>query len=271
MNSDSKNAALLKTLLLVLLLFAAVKLLWSLVDLLLPATGINADHTRHYHLLPHRYRLASDAPLPPTRRTDKVREAIKGMKLLAIYRGPKQEIIVVRQGGRAYVLSRGEAVLGYRLKRIENESALFEKHGKEYRLTLPKLSGTPIIVSPSAGARGGPESYDTVHKEEDTIVVPRPLLTLYIKDSAKIWKNIGISPEKNGKKLRGFRVRFVKSGSLFETLGLRRGDLITAINGEPIENYDTVMELYRSVDTITDLSLQIRRGKEEVELDYEIQ
>jgi general secretion pathway protein C len=86
----------------------------------------------------------------------------------------------------------------------------------------------------------------------------------------KIWKNIGIVPYREGNALRGFKVRFVRRGSDFEKLGLRRGDIITGINGEPLTDYATPMRLLKSVDTLEGLLLQIRRGNQELEIEYEV-
>jgi len=231
MNEASKNTPRFKTLLIVALLFAAVKLLWSIIGIFyLPATGVDADQTRHYPPLFYRYRLASDAllPPPPVRHPDKAQDAIKGMKLLAIYRSPKREIVVVQKGSRSYLLSPGEALLGYRLKEVQDTSALFEKGGNEYRLELPP-----------------PPDIPTLKPSSDTGKTPSGArLKASIKDSGKIWKNIGISPEKERNRFTGLCLKSVKRGELFGKRGVGERNPIAAVDRKTDPNihcgYETV-------------------------------
>jgi general secretion pathway protein C len=126
-----------------------------------------------------------------------------------------------------------------------------------------------ILSSPTP--REAPSSLKEIRQEGDITFVPRTLIRDYTQNLDKIWRNIGIDPEKRGKELLGFRVRFVRRGSPFEKLGLRRGDIITAINGEPLHDLGTVMEAYRSIDSMDGLTLTVKRNNKEVELNYEIQ
>jgi len=71
--------------------------------------------------------------------------------------------------------------------------------------------------------------------------------------------------------LEGFKVRFVRKGSPFEKLGLKRGDIIRTINGEPIVDYATPMRMLKSAESIDDLSITVERNHEEQELKYEVQ
>jgi len=43
----------------------------------------------------------------------------------------------------------------------------------------------------------------------------------------------------------GFLVRQIQAGSLYEKLGLRPGDVIRNVNGQPLTNMDDVMRLYQ--------------------------
>jgi general secretion pathway protein C len=86
----------------------------------------------------------------------------------------------------------------------------------------------------------------------------------------EIMKNIGIVEQKAGKDLKGFRVTFVRKNSPFAKLGLRRGDVIKSINGQEITSYNVAMDVYKNIDKMNALSITVKRGKEEMELEYEI-
>ena len=85
-----------------------------------------------------------------------------------------------------------------------------------------------------------------------------------------IYKNIGIKEIKKGKDLEGFSISFIRKGSPFEKLGIQRGDIIKAINGQKIDSYNAAFEVYKNISNIDNLTLVIQRGKEEMELEYEV-
>ena len=85
-----------------------------------------------------------------------------------------------------------------------------------------------------------------------------------------IYKNIGIGEIKEGKDLRGFKINFVRRDSPFAKLGIRRNDVIKSINGQEITSYNAAFGVYKNIKNVDNLSLVIIRGKEEMELEYEI-
>lgn len=58
----------------------------------------------------------------------------------------------------------------------------------------------------------------------------------------------------------GFQVRQMQAGSLYAKLGLRPGDVIKSINGEPINNAEDAMRFYQQMSSISAVQLGIMRG-----------
>ncbi|SFV68706.1 General secretion pathway protein C [hydrothermal vent metagenome] len=109
-------------------------------------------------------------------------------------------------------------------------------------------------------------------KEENGVkIVNRNLLTSYTSNPKKIWKDIGISENKLNGKLHGFKINYIKKGSDFEKLGLKRGDLLTAINAEELDNLGAVMSLYGDINNIENLTLTVERNGKSKDIEYEIQ
>ena len=75
---------------------------------------------------------------------------------------------------------------------------------------------------------------------------------------------------KKGKNLQGFKVTFVRRNSPFAKLGIKRNDVIKSINGQAITSYAAALEVYKNIQDAANLSVVIVRGKEEMELEYEI-
>jgi len=109
-----------------------------------------------------------------------------------------------------------------------------------------------------------------VTNEGSAKIIDRSLLDHYANNMDDIYKNIGISEIKEGKDIKGFKVNFVRKDSPFAKLGIRRDDVIKAVNGQEINSYNAAFGVYKNIKNIDNLSLVIIRGKEEMELEYEI-
>ncbi len=277
MNDSSKRSTLWSLTLTVLLVFALVKVGWTVIDfLLLPDSEIENTSQSFIRSLPHNFRVVSNEalPKPAVKKRPKIRASIRDLKLLAVYRSKGQSLAVIQKASRALVVRKGERAFGYLLNEIDDRSVLLERNGKEYRLAIetPKVGSHAKLMpfSTQHGPSKPPGNPQEIRKEGETLVVPRRLLSEYTRNIDKIWSNIGIDPVQKNGKLEGFKVRYIRRRSIFSKLGLKRGDLIVGINGEPIEDFGTVQDLFREARELDSLTLTIKRGQKEMELDYEI-
>jgi general secretion pathway protein C len=205
---------------------------------------------------------------------------MKGMKLLALYNSKERLVVTVQKGRKTYILSKGENVDGFVLKSAGNSYAIFTKGGKEFKLTLDEkkiknpsaikiVKSQPTEIKRKGG--GSPTKREIVESEDgDSKIVSKGLLTSYTQDIEKIWKDIGIGEHKKGGVLDGFIVNFVRKGSDFEKLGLRRGDILKSINGQELNSYNSAFSFYKEIGEIDSLTLNIIRNNQEMELEYEI-
>lgn len=273
MSENTKRTPLVNLALLLLLIGAIVKLGWSILAAIsLPPIGVETSPWRHIGPLPRNFHLASNEALPkpnPTKAPNS--NAIRGMKLQAIYRGPDHRLVVILKGTRSFIVARGENILGYQLKSVGDRSVVLTRNGKEYRLEIKKPSiknhATLVDINPSDPASPA----KTIRKEGSTTLVPRVIIKKYTDNPGALWKEIKVTPYKVKGQLRGFKVDSIQQGSVFQKLGLQRGDIIIAINGEPVKDYNTAARLYQTAKDLDALTLQVKRGDQEMELDYEVQ
>jgi len=284
MNKKS-SAKMLATIIVLLTLIVIIKLCWIVVEYIyLPnsaAMSVSGVAKRSLH---YRYKFASDATLPkikkPTKKPVKKAISISHLKLVGIYKSSQTSIVTVLKGTKSYIIATGESVDGFVLKGTTETSASFEKGDKEYVLELyqahskssPNISSSRTSKTPKQKALDK-KPIEKIDIESDAPrAVSRSLIEEYSTDMDKIIKDIGLSPIKNGSKgIRGYKVRYVRKGSPFsDIIGLKRGDVIKAINGEDIVDLAGPMNMLRSADTIESLSLTIVRGTEEKELEYEV-
>jgi hypothetical protein len=61
-------------------------------------------------------------------------------------------------------------------------------------------------------------------------------------------------------KLRGFRAYPGRNRALFSELGLKPGDLVTAINGQPLDDAQHSQEVINTLQTAATVNITIERG-----------
>jgi general secretion pathway protein C len=255
-----------------------VKIIWITVSLMfLPNSGEEFNPKVKTKALYYRVRLSNDsAVIAPIikKRPKKQLSSMRGIKLIALYNALDTLVVTVEKSRKTSVLSKGEEIDGFVLKSAGSDYALFTKNTKEFKLTLSatKTIGSQITKSqaPKPNRKKTKVSQDII-ETNGIKVVNRNLLTAYTSNPKKIWKDIGISENKVNGKLNGFKINYVKRGSDFEKLGLKRGDLLTAINAEKLDNIGAVMGLYGDINNIENLTLTVERNGKSEDIEYEIQ
>jgi len=67
----------------------------------------------------------------------------------------------------------------------------------------------------------------------------------------------------------GFLVRQIQPGSLYEKLGLRMGDVIKTINGQPVNTIEDAIQQYQQMENVTAVQMEINRGGKTEQLHYQ--
>ena len=268
---------LFSTLIFFLSIVLLVKIVWTTLSLMfLPDSGEEFNPTVKTKALYYRVRLSNNATtIAPIvkERPKKTVSSMRGIKLIALYNASDTLVITVEKSRKTSVLGKGDDIDGFILKSAGSDYALFTKNAKEFKLTLSatKTLGSQITHSkPKEAIATIPKATHEIKESNGIKVVNRSLLTSYISDPKKIWKDIGISENKVNGKLNGFKINYVKQGSDFEKLGLKRGDLLTAINAEKLDNLGAVMGLYGEINNIENLTLTVERDGKSEDIEYEI-
>jgi len=266
----------IQTVIFILGLMLLVKVIWFGIEMsLLNVDGV--DHNKSASAKSLHYQSRFIPQKPGSNQVKKPISDIDSFKLLAIYHDKNHIVITLSRDGKSSVLVKGDTIDGYVLDDATATEAIFLRNGRSYRIEL--IDSTEKILQ------------DTVHQNTDnksevsknqaapqgeivdtggSKLVDRTLLDHYRKNMGDIWQNIGIAEIKEGNTIKGFRVNFVKHGSDFSKLGLRRGDVIRSINGQELNSYQGAFDVYKNIDTMEGLTLSIEREKEVLELKYEI-
>jgi general secretion pathway protein C len=172
-------------------------------------------------------------------------------------------------GGNETAFGIGEEILaGAALHAVYPDRAVLRRAGALESLILKDILALPegsIVTSPQyrkdaplSGIRGSGGNY-TVERNTLTQQMQKPE---FLSQALMV-------PNAGG----GFLVREIQPGSVYEKLGVRPGDVIRSVNGQPINNMDEVMKLYQQLgaNQISNVALEITRGGRAESLQYNIE
>jgi len=268
---------LMKWFWIVTIVLVVIKFVWFLIaEILLPPTGVNYTPQKNIKALYYRVKLTQNRVAPPKVKKTKpqIVSKIKDITLLAIYDDERMSVVTVAYKKKTKVLSSGERINGFRLQSAGADYALFEKNGKTYTLSLLKKSNSKSYIGkrPHQRKKTTTKAHPTgeVVDAGDHKIVDKSLITHYAQNMDAIYKNIGIKETKKSGDKQAFSVSYIKKNSPFAQLGLEKGDVIKSVNGQSIDSYNAAFALYKEIGTVENVTLVIQRGKEEMELEYEV-
>jgi len=279
----------LSTLIFLLSIVLVIKILWIIASILfLPNSGEEYNKSTKAKKLYYRVKLTNESKRIALSAEEIERRAaaevgvtagnkissMKGYKLLGLYNSTKKLVITVAKGSKTNILARGEKVNGFELISAGRDFAIFKKNNEEFKLTLENKTNSKIVRVSNKSKTTALKAKKTIIKdiveEEGIKHIPKTLLTSYTKDMDKIWKDIGLSQYKKNGKAAGFKVNFVKKGSDMEKLGIKRGDILTGVNGEAL-NLSSAMGFFNDINNLENLTLTVERNGKSEDLEYEIQ
>ncbi len=118
----------------------------------------------------------------------------------------------------------------------------------------PSLSDFPSIENPS------PNKW--VLSREDVLQATRNV--------SQIMSDLKIRPHFSDGKMEGFRIDDINQGSIALAMGMKKGDVVTKINGETIDSPKKIFEFYRNLEKSSSIQLEVSRGDSTETLTYEI-
>lgn len=185
---------------------------------------------------------------------------IENMALIGLYGIKNYGFIVVamkKDMSKTYIISIGEEFKGYKLISIGNKSATFTKNNQRFVLNMTAKK----IKMPS---------YETPVEASGIKDISYHLISYYMKHPKNIWRNISINDYRQNSKLTGFIITWINPRSVFATLGLKKGDIITQINNHVVHSYKDVFDVYNHINQLHAVELVVKRGNKKLEFTYAI-
>jgi len=178
-------------------------------------------------------------------------------------RDPKRGVAIIGDGGPSKVYSVGDNVGGASLHSVYLDHVILDRGGVLETLLLPRLLG-PGMRAPPVVRRTGVDprtaaAVDSVRRlvQQDPSILDQVMRTVPSYDNA-------------AGKLRGFRAYPGRNRQIFNKLGLKPGDLVTAINGTPLDDPQRSQDVFNTIQTSDHATVTIERGGQKQEITLNI-
>jgi general secretion pathway protein C len=173
---------------------------------------------------------------------------------------PKEGMAIIGESAQAAkVVAVGQQVPGgAQLHSVYNDRAIIERGGALESVFLPRRTGGAI-----AGPAPAPMPAESADSNEAAIDRMRKLVN---DDPGALGQVLRPQPVFAGGEMKGFRVYPGANRQAFARMGLRAGDMVTAINGTPLNDKDRAQEIFGTLGSSTDARVTITRNGRQQEL-----
>src|SRR5271156_2048649 len=177
---------------------------------------------------------------------------------------PKRGVAIISDGGPAKVYSVGDNVGSASLHSVYLDHVILDRSGALESLILPRLIGPGLHARPITRRGGGADprtaaAVDNIRHlvQQDPGILDQVMRTVPSYDSA-------------AGKLRGFRAYPGRNRQIFSKLGLKPGDLVTAINGAALDDPQRSQEVFNTIQTSDHVTVDVERGGQKQEITLNI-
>jgi general secretion pathway protein C len=176
---------------------------------------------------------------------------------------PKHGVAIISDGGPAKVFSVGDNVSGATLHSVYLDHVILDRAGVLETLMLPRLlAGSRPMAATRRPGGGDPRTVAAVDNirrlvQQDPGILDQVMRTVASYDNA-------------AGKLRGFRAYPGRNRAIFNKLGLKPGDLVTAINGTVLDDPQHSQEVFNTIQTSDHVTVTVERGGQKQDITLNI-
>jgi general secretion pathway protein C len=219
---------------------------------------------------------------------DDAQETSLNIKLKGVFATDNEKLAsaVIEHSGRDAVYKIGEKLPGGSniiLKRVEPFRIVFTRNGNNeyleleaYALDIGEKESKSLGGLRAAGVKPirGEQKRRILDKRRNTQITKKlqELRGQFQQKGPESFKDlVSVSPVQSRDGLEGYRVSAGKDRKLFSDFGFSRGDIITELNGIALNDPSRIFEVADILGNAQDLSVVIKRGSGEVELQFSLQ
>lgn len=120
-------------------------------------------------------------------------------------------------------------------------------------------------------AQTAPQEEETGEIEVETVAIAQEVLQSSMSNLNELMTQVRIRPYFRQGRPEGLIVSQIQADSIFEKMGFMNGDIIASVNGKQMSSPEEAFQLYNSLQSGEDVSIEITRRGQKRMLTYQIQ
>ncbi|NOH80883.1 type II secretion system protein GspC [Vibrio sp. RE86] len=189
-----------------------------------------------------------------------------GLVGLVISSNPDKSLAVISNRGKQATYGINETIEGTRAKliQVQSDRVIIDNAGRNETVMLEGIKFSKMRTQPE------PSKQSTVTKTQ----VPQDTLDKIQqeirKDAKKIFQYVRLSQVKRDGMIVGYRLSPGKDPALFNSVGLKPGDIAVSINGLDLQDSSAMTEVFKNLSQMSELNLMVERDGQSHEINIEL-
>jgi len=204
----------------------------------------------------------TDIPLVET-----LEETSLDLKLLGtIILEPQGGFAIIQEGRKKKQkrYQQGDTVQNALVKAVLREKVILSYKGRDEVLLMEPAKG-------SAAPGGHLSPVRSKKKPGEKTSLSRSLVDEALGNINKLMGDVRVRPHFSRGKPDGLLLYGIKKNSLFQTMGLKNGDIIMGVDGKEIESVEDALTFYELLKDSSDVNVQIKRRGKTKEIQYHVE
>jgi general secretion pathway protein C len=168
-------------------------------------------------------------------------------------------IIEEKEGKKQALYKVGDSIQNAVVKGILRGKVILTVQGQDKILT---------IEEEAASRRTSEVARKEPIKQGESIAVNRSEVEESLTNVHQLLSQARVRPHFSGGKPDGLAIAHIKSGSIFEKLGLKNGDIVKGLDGNDIKSPDDVLQMYKKLTLGSEVAIEIERAGEKQTINY---
>jgi len=172
-------------------------------------------------------------------------------------------VIEDKKARRQQLYRIGDAVQNAVVKGILRKKVVLRVDGKDEVLTMEETAAG----GEASGRRVAAANPELPPRQ---IAVDREMVSEALNNVGELMRQVRVRPYFEDGQPAGLSLTGVQPDSVFRKFGIRSGDVLQAVEGEPIRSVEDVVNLYQKISAMDDVTLQIKRRGQVQDLRFQI-
>lgn len=168
-----------------------------------------------------------------------------------------------------HLFREGDRIDNAVIKLILREKVVLRVDGEDEILEMEQLLDESMGLPGSMQGRRAATAYGRSDADQE-IRVNRDAINDALSDVGNLMRQVRIRPYFEDGNPEGVLLSGIRRGSIFEDMGLKSGDVVVGVNGDPIKSVEDAMKLYDGMKSAQNVEVQIKRNGRPQTIAYRI-